>query len=219
MGGLLDGLKRLWSREADHDERRWIVVDTETTGLDPSRDRMLSIGGVAIVDGGLCIGDSFEIVVHTEGPVEAANVLVHGIGHESRAAGVPLLEAITLWRQWRDGAPAIGFHAEFDRRMLQTAVQRAGLEPDPRPWLDVAHLGAALDPDFGTRPRSLDAWLEHEAIPIVERHSAGADALATAQLLLKLLPEASRRGVTTLTDMRQMAKRHHRRQAARGAGA
>lgn len=207
------------NREVDADARRWIVVDTETTGLNPDRDSMLSIGGVAIADGRLELADSFEMVVYAEGPVVAENVLVHGIGHELRAAGVPLEEAIPTWRSWRDGAPAIAFHAEFDRRMLRTAVRRAGLEPDPRPWLDVAHLGEALDPEFGDRPRSLDEWLEHASIPIVERHSAAADALATAQLLMKLLPEASRRGVTGLPALRRMARRHHRRRAAESGGA
>ena len=36
-------LERLWSSPVALDERRWVVLDVETSGLDPARDRLLAL--------------------------------------------------------------------------------------------------------------------------------------------------------------------------------
>ena len=76
-------LRRWLARERDapEEDARWVVLDTETTGLDPERDHLLAIGAVAVDAAGIRIGDSFESVLLTEGVGTAANVVVHGIGH------------------------------------------------------------------------------------------------------------------------------------------
>jgi len=217
----LEHLREHWQlrHDGDAEARRWIVVDTETTGLDPDRDPMLSIGAVAVCDGRICLGDSFELLVQSDAPPDPANVIVHGIGRTARESATPVAEAMRQWRAWRAGAPAVGFHAEFDRRVLRAAILRANLEPDRRPWLDLAHLAPALCQGASPSLRSLDDWLEHLQIPMHERHSAGADALATAQLLLRLLPLAARQQLQTLPQLRSLSRRWLARQQQLGGGA
>src|SRR5690606_25232521 len=74
---------------------RCLVVDVETTGLNPARDRLLAIAAVGVRidwDAGrlaLSPADSFEVVVLQEQASPRENILLHGIGVERQRAGVP----------------------------------------------------------------------------------------------------------------------------------
>lgn len=200
MSGALQSLRR-WLG-ADRGEAaarpspgRWIVVDTETSGLDPARDRLLAIGGVAVDADGIQIGDSFEIVLQSAPSGDAENIALHGIGHGAQAAGTPAPGALAAFRDWAADAPRAGFHADFDRAVLRNAFAAAGLPVDDPPWLDLATLSQALAPDacrYGNR--SLDDLLAAFGIECTIRHNAAADALATAELLLELRAIAARQG-------------------------
>jgi DNA polymerase-3 subunit epsilon len=175
---------------------RWIVVDTETSGLDPLRDRLLAIGGVAVDDQGILLDDSFEIVLRGVPSGDAANITIHGIGHGAQAEGVPAPEALGAFRDWAADAPRVGFHTDFDRTVLRNAFASAGVPAEDRQWLDLATLGPALVPEasrYGAR--SLDDALAAFGIECTIRHNAAADALATAELLLRLRAIAAKQGL------------------------
>jgi len=175
---------------------RWVVVDTETSGLDPLRDRLLAIGGVAVDDDGILLDDSFEIVLRGDRSGDAANIAIHGIGHGAQAEGVPVPDALAEFRDWTAGAPRVGFHTDFDRAILRAAFAGAGIAADDTSWLDLAALAQALVPEasrYGAR--SLDDSLAAFGIECTIRHNAAADALATAELLLRLRAIAAKQGV------------------------
>lgn len=169
---------------------RWIVVDTETTGLNPERDGLLAIGAVALQRGRLRPADRFERGVKYGGAVSAENTLIHGIGAEQRGFGDPLRTVLLDWDVWAGDAPRFAFHAEFDRRVLQAARLRARLDATTAPWIDVAALLAAGHPRLARV--SLDAALARFNIESPARHTAGGDAWATAELLLHILAEVGR---------------------------
>lgn len=174
---------------------RWVVVDTETAGLDAQRDPLLAIGGVAVDDDGIRLDDSFEIVLQIDADIDPANVAVHGLGHAARAAGTPAPAALAAFQDWAAGAPHVAFHADFDRAVLRTARARAGIPAADARWLDLAPLAAALAHDADAkRGRSLDDWLAALGIECALRHNAAADALASAELLLRLRAMAARQG-------------------------
>jgi DNA polymerase-3 subunit epsilon len=186
---------------------RWVVVDTETAGLDPQRDALLAIGGVAVDAAGINPADSFEIVLRNEPSGSTQSVTIHGIGHEAQRAGVPAAEALGAYLAWAGDAPAVGFHADFDRVVLARALAAAGLPPDRRRWLDLAPLAAALAAH--AKPRggeSLDDWLAAYGIGCVARHNAAADACATAELLLRLRADAARQGAHDFDGLARVAR-------------
>jgi DNA polymerase-3 subunit epsilon len=186
---------------------RWIVVDTETSGLDPKHAALLAIGAVAVDERGVRIDDSFEVVVQSDRTPDAANAAVHGLGHSAQAAGTPAAEALASFARWAAGAPRVGFHAEFDRAVLRNAFDAAGIADDDAPWLDLAPLAAALVPDTARRgARSFDDWLSTLRIECVERHNAAADALAAAEVLLYLQAAARRQGAHGFDALRRTAR-------------
>jgi DNA polymerase-3 subunit epsilon len=197
------GLAALWRRFTDMSgigtgaapAGRWVVVDTETSGLDPARDRLLAIGGVAVDANGIQLDDSFEIVLKGDRSGDAANIAVHGIGHGAQATGIAAPDALAAFRTWAADDPHVGFHTDFDRAVLRNAFAGAGIPADDRPWLDLAPLAMALVPDaqrYGGR--SLDDWLAAFDIECTIRHNAASDALATAELLLRLRAIAAKQG-------------------------
>lgn len=209
----------LFPPAAPEEPRRWVVVDTETTGLDVGRDRLLSIGGVAVTDGRIDIGDSFEVFVHDAAPLDRDNVLIHGIGQAQREAGEPPLQALKAFWQWCGDSVLVGYHAEFDRRMLAHAGQRAGLPMDRRIWLDVEPLAESCVSRGGGSRRSLDYWLAHYHIEVMDRHAAAADALATAALLIRLMPMLDPEQRHSHRALRARVQRYLRNAVPAGGGA
>ena len=64
-----------------------MVVDCETSGLDAARDRLLSVGAVAVRGGRIELGSGFRMVLRQDAPSDPANILVHGIGGEAQFGG------------------------------------------------------------------------------------------------------------------------------------
>ena len=187
--------------------QRWVVVDTETSGLSPERDRLLAIGAVAVEDGGIRVGDSFEVTVRSEPCGDAENIVVHGIGYGEQAAGTPAREALALFAEWAADAPRVAFHADFDRTVLRVASERAGLAEHEQPWLDLAPLAVALVPDACRHGgRSLDDWLAVFGIECAVRHNAASDALAAAELLLRLSGIAAKQRVVGFNALVRAAR-------------
>jgi DNA polymerase-3 subunit epsilon len=185
---------------------RWVVLDCETSGLDPARDRLLAVGAVAVRGGKIELAESFSAVLRQESASDAGNILVHGIGGEAQRNGRPADEALREFAVFLgDGLP-VAFHAPFDEAVLRRAMSAVrGLVP-PRRWLDLAQLGPALYPGGDRARRSLDDWLGEFGIACPERHDALGDAVATAQLLLVLLAEAERQRINTVGGLRQLAR-------------
>lgn len=209
MPGLRDRLASLFA-PAPGDDGRWVVVDTETSGLDPARDALLAIGGIAVDSAGIRLADSFEVVLRNDAPVKIESVVVHGIGHSAQRTGVPAAAALAAFADFVAGAPCVGFHAAFDRAVLDRAFASARLPRASTRWLDVAELAATLFPDQHKRgARSLDAWLAHFRIETTARHTAAGDALVTAELLLRLRSLAAAEGHRGFAALVRFS-RHHR---------
>jgi DNA polymerase-3 subunit epsilon len=194
-------------RRDDRSDARCVVVDTETSGLDPQQDVLLAIGAVAIDDTGIDVDDSFEVVVRPAERVSRENVVVHGIGDASQRAGVPPREALAAFVSYVAGAPLVAFHASFDRAVLARALADTDLRTAPLQWLDAAHLAATLFPEEHKRGRrALDDWLVHFAIDVSARHSAAGDALATAELVLRLRALAAAQGYRSHASLARFAQ-------------
>lgn len=174
------------------DERRWIVLDVEASGLDAAHDRLLAIAALAVsvadeARPGIDLGDSFEVVLRQpEAEVDRPNILLHGIGVGAQRAGMDPREGLAAFAAWVGRSPLIAFHAAFDETMIRRAVHANGLPALPVPWVDLAQVAEVVRQDV--RAKSLDEWLEVFRIPVAVRHQAAADTLATAELLLRLWP-------------------------------
>jgi len=195
--------------EEHNQSQRWIMLDVETTGLDPSADQLLAIAAVALrftpTTGRLVVsvGDSFEIVLRQDKPSAKDNILIHHIGVQAQTEGIAPTEALEQFRAWAGDSPLLAFHAAFDQAMLERALRRFNLAPLANEWLDIEPIARLLGGN--TKARALDDWLTHFGIECAVRHQAASDAFATAELLLRLWP-ATRKEANSWTQLRKLAR-------------
>lgn len=189
---------------------RWAVLDVESSGLDPTRDRLLAIAAVAVRPAGerllIDAGDSFEVVLRqpaAAGAPDKANILVHGIGVAAQRGGVEPAEALAAFRAWAGDAPLVGFHAAFDRALIERALKAVQAPQLPNRWLDLADLAPVLRP--GVAARALDDWLALYGLAVGTRHQAASDAWATAELLQRLWPALRAQGVADFAGAARLA--------------
>ena len=187
-----------------HDQVRYVVVDTETSGLDLKRDRLIAIGAAAVTSGKVELADCFETVLRQEKASAVANILIHGIGGEMQMGGIEPKAAMLDFLEYLGKAPLAAFRAEFDRTIIERSMKSILGLPFRHPWIDLAFLLPALFP--GTECRSLDDWLAHFGLADGARHHAVADAFATAMLLQIALVAAERENMGTAAQLIAMQK-------------
>ncbi|MDH5536227.1 MAG: 3'-5' exonuclease [Betaproteobacteria bacterium] len=180
---------------------RFVVADVETSGLNPSRDRLISIGAVTADSGRVQLGRSFEVVLRQDVPSDISNILIHEIDGTTQMSGAEPAQALTQFLAFVGKAPLVGYHAAFDNLVISRATERfLGLRLQNR-WLDLAVLAPALLREQAPRSGSLDDWLAIYGIDNYARHDAVADALATAELLLIVLAAARDKGRERLAEL------------------
>ena len=188
---------------------RWVVLDVETTGLDPSCDRLLAIAAIAIevtpnfTRPSIILGDSYEAVLKQDLASDKDNILVHHIGVGARTSGRLAVEVLEEFRDWVADSPLLAFHAPFDQGMINRAYRLHGLATLQNDWIDIELL--AVVSGLNSKARALDDWLQFFGIDCAVRHQAAADTLATCELLLCLWSFINKEA-KSLNDLKNLAK-------------
>lgn len=184
-----------WTPVTPVDAVRFVVLDTETTGPDPRRDKIITIGAVAVQAGKILLDDSFEAMLRI--PYNMSSVKVHGITRDQARDAFTEAEALERFLPYlRDGV-IVGHHIGHDVQALNAACQRSLGVPLQNQSLDTMDLALHLERDgaFGEhrfQSFTLDALCGHFGIVTHDRHTAGGDALLTAYVFLNLLRHAKR---------------------------
>ena len=203
--------KRKPPRTETIDGLRFVVFDTETTGLDLSKNRLLSIAGVALHGFEVRLDDAFSTVIRQPDVGGATAAVVHGFVSSDLADGATEEEAVLAFLAFADDSVLVAHHAAFDRHMLDKAISKYRGAHVWNPVIDTAQLakrvevgpmssGDARGADDRKAYR-LDELVDRYGIEVPERHTAGGDALATALLFQRLLKKAKRRGIGTLGEL------------------
>ena len=191
-----------WSGDTPVDRVRFVVLDSETTGLDPRKDRLITIGAVAVENGEIVLEDGFEAMLKVQYNTSA--VTVHGVTRDQALQGLDEPEALMRFLAYlRDGV-IVGHHIGHDVDTFNAGYERHfGFRMRNRS-LDTMDLTLHLERDgaFAGRERirsfSLDALCTLFDVIPHDRHTAPGDAFITAQIFLRLLRLASKFGRTTL---------------------
>jgi len=185
----------------------FVIFDTETTGLDPARDEIVQIGGVRALNGRLVAGETFETLVDPGRPIPAVASRVHGITDAMVDGKLSPRTAVAAFEFFARGDVLVAHNAPFDMALLARHARPGAFDV---PVLDTVLLSAAL---FGeSAEHTLDAIAERLGVPLsaAARHTAMGDAVATAQVLLHMLPMLAAADIATLGDALAAMRRHQR---------
>ncbi|CAA7623786.1 DNA polymerase III, epsilon subunit [Magnetospirillum sp. LM-5] len=181
-----------------------LVLDTETTGLDAARDSIVSVGAVRCHGTRIYRSTVLDLLVDPGRRIPARATSVHGID-DAMVAGKPSIaqvfpEIMTMMA----GTVMVGHNIGFDLALLHNAAVRTGQAWVPPPRLDILLLAAALNPD--ETALELDHQAARLGINISGRHTALGDALVTAEIWVRLVPQLERQGVKTLGAARAFSR-------------
>lgn len=188
--------ERTWTDETPNDAVRFVVLDSETTGLNPDVDRIVTIGAVVVQNGEIVIEDSCTALIEQTENTEA--VTVHGVTRDQSLGGLAEPDALERFLDYlRDGV-IVGHHIGHDIATFDAGYERHWGVTMSNRSLDTMDLTLHLERDgaFAGRPPirhfTLDALCELFGVIPYDRHTASGDAFITAQIFLRLLRLASK---------------------------
>ncbi len=177
-------------KKSDCREIEIVAIDLETTGLDPKKDDILSIGMVNIDGWGVKLGTSWHRIVRVEQAIPGESAVIHQITDDQAAAGAPIEELLPEVLRRMAGKPMVVHYSPIEQNFLSAACQKLYGAPFVVPTIDTLEVGQRvferrnhlIQPGdlrlFNLRPRY--------NLPQYKAHNALSDALATAELFLAM---------------------------------
>lgn len=174
----------------DIDDQSLLAIDLETSGLNPSKDMILSIGGVEISGGKVQLATAFHQIIAVRQTLEADNVAIHGIRDQDLSQGLPLKTVLLDLLSSIKGKHLLVHFADIERNFL-TAAYRDSFGLDiPFQFVDTFEIGkrslTKKDIPLTKTHLSLSGMRQRQGLPSFEPHNALNDAIATAELYLSL---------------------------------
>lgn len=178
---------------------RFVVFDTETTGLNISSDKILSIGAITIFNNSIDVSESFEMYLKQE-EFKIESVEIHGILKEGKLTKHTENEAIEHFINYIGNSVLIAHHTAFDIEMINAALKRMKLPKLKNKTIDTGILYKKLkgkkDNHF-----NLDVLCDEFNIPKHDRHTSSGDAFITALLFLKIIAKLKTERIIHYSDL------------------
>jgi DNA polymerase-3 subunit epsilon len=163
---------------------RYVVVSTETTGLNVEKDVILSIGAIGIENNAIFIGDSFEMSIPQHQFLKA-----NGLENEfliiENSPKLPENEAIQKFVEFIGNATLVGHRIAFDVEMINKTLEKLGCGRLKNEALDIEVMYKKLH-DINDRNFSIDDLCTYFKLSITDRFSIIDVTYTIALLFLKL---------------------------------
>lgn len=198
------------------DEVRLLAVDVETTGLDPRRDRVVSVGFVPVDGDRIVLRGAGSMVLRSDGRSGddggvGQSATVHGLTDDDVAHGSGVAEVLDRVLTALTGRVLLAHYSTIEVDFLGVLSQRVyGVRP-PLEAVDTLELqrrilGGGIGMGFTADPSpdELRLWgaRVRYGLPRYRAHDAAVDALACAELYLAQVAELRDRGARVLRDLR-----------------
>lgn len=177
---------------------RYLVLDTETTGMDSEQDRIVEVAGTWVtVEPVVRIEPAFDQLVNPQRPIPALASAVHHLT-DPDVADAPVWE--TVWARMvqpalEEADVVVAHNAPFDRKFLSDV---------DLPWLDTLRAARRCWPDAPAHSNQVLRYWLGLSVDAPHPHRAGDDTTVTAALLVRLLDTVTQQGLSsdaTLADL------------------
>jgi DNA polymerase-3 subunit epsilon len=173
-------------RGADYRSVEFVSLDLETTGLDPRRDEILSIGLVALRNHRIDLGTARHYLVMPTQAVPERSAVIHQISDDRAAQGQSLAEVLPEILARLSGRVLLGHHVRVEQEFLDAACRRLYGAPFLIPLVDTELLirrwMERRNQPVAGRGLRLHALRERYGLPRYKAHDALVDAVGTAEL-------------------------------------
>lgn len=175
---------KIYLSKFEKKSNRFVVLSTDTSGLDPEKDIILSLGSIAVLDNNVIINDVFEVVflqykyIHDNG-------LVNEYLADKSQIKLPESEAIQAFVEYLGNSILVGHRINFDVEMINNALEKMKCGRLKNEALDIEVMYKKLN-DINDKQFTLDDLLKTFKITKSDRYSSSEDAYSIALLFLKL---------------------------------
>ncbi|KAF2338210.1 3'-5' exonuclease [Flavobacterium tistrianum] len=163
---------------------KFVVLSTETSGLNPDKDVILSLGAFSVIDDSIVIKENFETVLLQYKYLQD-NGLSNEFIIESKMMKMPEPDALEAFVNFIGNSILVGHHINFDIEMLNASLERLNCGRLKNEALDVDVMYRKLT-DINDKQFSLDDLCGIYKIPKSDRNSSSEDAYRIGLLFLKL---------------------------------
>ena len=177
----------LYDTNVKNDE--YIVLDTETTGLNPKKDEILSIGAVRIKNNKILTSQSFEIFIKPSNKISAKSITIHQIRDHDLKDAVDINEALEELLYFISNLPIVGYYISFDINILNTYLKRyigSTLHNEKIELSSMYYKRYKKHSAHEFVDLKFDTIIEKLDIPKLSKHDALNDAIMSAMMFLKL---------------------------------
>jgi DNA polymerase-3 subunit epsilon len=192
---------------------RYAVIDTELTSLDARRNRLLSIGAVAMHGSRIRLADQFYRVVNPGVEVPRESIMIHKLRPGDVEQGVAPAMALAELREFISGRVLVGHFFHIDLKALRKELGGRS-EKLENPAICTARVHRWIQQngpcreDFEQEMERLDLQALAKAynLDFSEAHHALEDAFLTARLWQKQIARLQSMGVNNLASLLKIAK-------------
>lgn len=196
--------KRMLS-ERDLSVTAFVAVDLEATGHRPGQDSILEVGAARIEAGRVV--DSFSSLVAPDSPIPRQISELTGITSEMVERAPHSDSVFEDFTEFAADAVLIAHDHRFDMGFLDFESERSYGRPFPRPVIDTLALARRLRPGF--ERYNLSSLADRFGVDASPNHRAHADALATGQIFVEMIPELIEMGLRTVGDVDRYCGMEH----------
>jgi len=163
----------------------YVVVDTETTGLDPENgDSIIEIAAVPVYKGKIYKKHMFHALVNPIVRVPAVVTSIHGLKNSDLESYPTMHEVLPRFIEYVGSAVLVMHNAVMDLSFLDAAAKSVGRLPPFVRYVDTLEIAKYLYPK---ESHSLMSLANKYRIKVEKLHRAKADALLTAKVFLRML--------------------------------
>ncbi len=176
-------------KKADCREIEIVAIDLETTGLDPRKDVILSIGMVNLDHFGVKLNTAWHRIVKIEKDI-GDSATIHHITDDQSAAGEPIEDLLPEVLGRIAGKPILVHYSPIEQNFISRACMQLYGAPFVVPIIDTLEIGQRVFERRNHTVQSGDLRLfnlrPRYNLPLYKAHNALTDALATAELFLAM---------------------------------
>ncbi len=165
-----------------------IAVDFETTGLDPTKDKIISMGFCPIHEGIIRLADCLHIVIRTQTNLKSANVAIHGLTDDVLNQGLSQKQALFKFIELTRGKVIIAHYHNIERSFIQKLAKQILGRTLPLSFIDSCWF-ARQQMHRKQQPITTDSLRlfnlrRKQGLPNYKAHNALEDAISTAELYI-----------------------------------
>ena len=159
-----------------------IVLDTETTGLDYTKEKMVEFAAVRLENGK--IKDQFQTLINPQQHIRKSSIAIHGITPEKVEDAPTEEEVMPKILEFMGDYPMVAHNAIFDYSFINEASKRVTGKEIQNERIDTQQMFKEVYPDLDAH--GLNALTEKFKVELKDHHRAMGDTMGLALAYPKL---------------------------------